>query len=102
MRTTAIMSVFALLALVLLPLMAQESFAQSDDSFFITQQSWQEHQALLAKSAKNEIQIKQQCHIEYRNCWVDYEYRCTPISGGTINCVQVPVRRCGRPEMICD
>ncbi len=58
-------------------------------------------QADLAKSVSAQGTEKK-CRIEYRNCWIDYEWRCKPNPGGTVHCEQVPVRRCGKPERVCD
>jgi hypothetical protein len=44
------------------------------------------------------------CHIEYKNCWTDREWRCPGATypGSTMHCEEVPVRRCGKPETVCD
>ena len=78
--------------------LATANIAKAEEEIILSPAQWEMHQRLLGEISRN----KSKCHIEYRNCYIDYEYRCTPISGGTVNCVQVPVRRCGKPERVCD
>lgn len=67
----------------------------------LTKEQYEELQKLQkALSAKTATEKK--CHIEYRNCWVDIEYKCWPQPDGYVECIEVPVRRCGKPEMICE
>jgi len=72
-------------------------------TFQLTKKQYNEFQKLQSSLS---IQAEgKKCHLEYRNCWIDYEYKChlDPNSpGGGTHCEQVPVRRCGKPEMICD
>jgi hypothetical protein len=72
--------------------------------FYVSKKDYAEFQKLqadLANSVSTQSSGKK-CHVEYRNCWTDHETRCSPNPGGTVHCETVPVRRCGKPELVCD
>lgn len=77
--------------------------ATKTQAFYLTGKQYEELQGLQKSFSAKGAQAKK-CHIEYRNCWIDYEYRCYPSggAGGGVHCEQVPVRRCGKPETVCD
>lgn len=89
----------ALLCAVGLAASAAAQQAKEPD-IYLTKPQWEEQQKILSEKAA----AGQHCHIEYRNCWVDIEYRCHPpdVSGGTVVCEQTPVRRCGPPDTVCN
>lgn len=88
--------IFALTASIALSLSAQ-----AQEPIVLSKKQYTQFKRLEAQ-AQAKIAAGKNCHIEYRNCWTDYEKRCSPNPGGTIHCDDVPVRRCGKPDMICD
>ena len=73
----------------------------NSEEFQLSKKQYEELQKLQSSFSAKSVGEKR-CHIEYKNCWIDYEYRCRPNPGGTIHCEIVPVRRCGKPETVCD
>jgi hypothetical protein len=76
-----------------------------NEDFYVSAKDYAEFlklQSDLAQSVSAQGTGQKKCHIEYRNCWTDHETRCHPNPGGTVHCEQVPVRRCGKPETVCD
>jgi hypothetical protein len=74
--------------------------------FYVSMTDYAEFQKLQANLAQSVTAqgSEKKCHIEYRNCWIDKEWRCpSPMyPGSTVHCEEVPVRRCGKPETVCN
>jgi hypothetical protein len=76
--------------------------------FYVSNKDHAEFQTLqmsLTESISAQSAAKR-CHVEYRNCWTDKEWRCpgamAMYPGSTMHCEEVPVRRCGKPETVCN
>ena len=102
-RALILFVIVAVLATISIVVAAQKTNTAEPD-IILTKKQYLQFQRLQKALPMTATSQGKNCHIEYRNCWTDYEYRCHPSGapGGGVTCEQVPVRRCGPPVTVCD
>jgi hypothetical protein len=87
------------------PAKSMTTSAKSGD-FYVSDKAYAEFQKLQASLAQSVSTqgTEKKCHIEYTKCWTDREWWCpSPMyPGSTVHCEERPVRRCDKPETVCN